>query len=515
MYFSEPFKSSPHSVASPSGEYIATLLPSTGVVVRSTTSLGIIRTIKLPSDLSGSVTNLLWSPSSTAVLIVGTAHLHIFSIPAGDFHGVVQVPQPLTAKPAYVSFGATDNEACIWSSFGIKLTIVDIKSSKAVEISNPKFYNAASTWRGCSFRSRTHHLALLTRVSGKDMISIHSSQTREIQRSWSPDTIDAQGLEWTPDGRWLAVWESQAHGSRIVFYTPDGHVFHDWRGGHQLPALDDMDQYGSGIKVLAFSPNGKYTAVANGSDNICVLGDWFVESMRLRHPQTVEPSNTLKIWQEHAQTRNGQSIGSAFTMAVQAVSPPGLLSNNASDTRFGCNLVKFDSSSSLLATRLDAAPSTIWIWDVSSSELRAVLMYHANVTKVEWHPSQPELLMMRCEGEGDGHSGRAFVWDPLSDGPCPIDFSRHLDCPKITGKTEATWLKVHATESAAIFFTNHQAGIVVSLTDATKEPWGNPSAAPTNPDHAHDSFDGGFESDMDAAISDMDDTFHFKKSPCS
>jgi WD40 repeat protein len=285
---------SPHSLPSLDGKYVATVL-SSSIIVRSVALLEIIRNIKLPSDLSGGVTNFVWSPSSTRVLIAFTDQLHVFSAPGGTFHGVVQIPRPLAAKSAFVTFGATDDEVCIFSPIGTKLTIVNLASSKAVEIANPKFFSTMSALKGCSFRPNTCHMAVLTRAAGKDMISIHNAETREIQRSWCPETVDAQGLAWTPDGRWLVVWDSPAHGTKVLFCTPDGHVFRDWHGGQPQNALDDMDQYGPGVRTLGFSQNGRYTAISDGPNRICMLNDRFVEEARLHHAEAVEPKETLQV----------------------------------------------------------------------------------------------------------------------------------------------------------------------------------------------------------------------------
>lgn len=188
----------------------------------------------------------------------------------------------------------------------------------------------------------------------------------------------------------------------------------------------------------------------------------------------------------------------------------------------GCNLAKFDISSSLLATRLDDAPGTIWIWDIPSSDLRAVLMFHSNVTKLEWHPVQPELLLMRCEGGNYG--SLMFVWDPLSHGPLLINMEHEI--PGTVGsKTYATWLKT-TTESAAIFFTNSATCMIVSLADSDEEPlpWrdGTATAYPIN--HGADAgmqspglvspiedADNSIDIDTDDYTSELDDTFQFKK----
>jgi hypothetical protein len=146
-------------------------------------------------------------------------------------------------------------------------------------------------------------------------------------------------------------------------------------------------------------------------------------------------------------------------------------------------------------------------------------MYHANVTKVEWHPSHPELLLVRCEGEG--YNNLVFVWDPLSNGPRPIDFSRHLPSRKVTSRTDATWLKT-TTESAAVFFTNHAEYILVSLADSAAQealPWANnqatlkPHLNTTDIRISNNEPIDESSTDMDEEMSELDDTFQFKKSP--
>ncbi|KAI1143823.1 hypothetical protein F5Y05DRAFT_407229 [Hypoxylon sp. FL0543] len=500
---------SPHSLPSPNGELIATLLPPS-IIVRAIETLEVFRTIKLPPDLSSGVTSFLWSPSSTRVLVAVVDEVHLFSVTDSGFHGTAKIPSSV-AKSTFVDFGATDHEVCIWSPFGTKLTIVNFASSKVVEIANPKFYHAASAPRGCSFRASTHHLALLTRSSGKDMISIHSPKIRETERSWCPDTIDAQGLGWTPDGKWLVVWESSAQSPRVILYTSDGHIFKDWKGPllHASHVPYDMDlQSGSGVRTVTLSPDGRLTAIANGSTCICILDTpSMVEKMRLRHPQVVQPKDTLQIWQEQDTLPNtGRFSSPAFVRATQAVTPQWTMLSSVQDPISGCNFAKFDCSSSLLATRLEDAPGTIWIWDIPSSDLRAVLMYHANVTTLEWHPTQPELLLMRCEGESYGNL--VFTWDPISHGPRSINTTpRFSGTP--SGKTYATWLRAN-TEAAAVFLTDHATCMVASLADSDAEsvPWRDESA-PTSPMSHKGDTDVRSSPRLASSLGDAEDSINF------
>lgn len=166
---------------------------------------------------------------------------------------------------------------------------------------------------------------------------------------------------------------------------------------------------------------------------------------------------------------------------------------------------------------LEDAPSTLWIWDISVCELRAVLMFHAEIARVEWHPTQSELLLIKCEGQD--HDGVIFVWDPLSDGPRAVDFRSHLPAGRTSGRASAYWLK-SAKGPPSIFFADSKSYLLGSVTDAEEDapPWrsNRPTPAAHSRTLAAPSSDPVEESDadssdMDGEASQLDDTFQFKK----
>lgn len=287
---------SPHCLPSPDGGYVATLSAST-IHVREVESLSTVRDTTLPRHFTGPVASFQWSPSSKMLLVASADEIHVFSACEEEgLYATVRNPVPPAAKLAYAGFGASDTDVCVCASLGLKFAVFDITSSRVVEIANPKFYTAASVRKGLCFRPETRHLTVLTRASGKDMISIHHPKTKEIQRSWSPDTIDAQGLAWSPDGKWLAVWESAAQGHKILFYTPDGNLFKTWFGPQPLVPADAENKLGLGVRLVEFSADARVLAIGDGSRRICMFSMASVtESMRLQHPTSVAPTDTLQV----------------------------------------------------------------------------------------------------------------------------------------------------------------------------------------------------------------------------
>lgn len=272
-------------------------LSASSLHIRAVESLHTIRDTELPRDLSGPVTSLQWSPSSSLLLVASAHQIHVLSVAEDGFHATIRNPLPPAAKPILVGFGASDYQICLCASLGLRFAIFDLRSSKAVEIANPKFYATPSACcRGFCFRPRTGHLSILTRISGKDVISIHDPASVQVQRSWFPDTVDAQGLLWDPDGHWLLTWEAPAHGHKILFYSSDGNLLKTWSGPQPLVAADSDLRLGPGIKLLEFSADARRLAIGDSSRRICILDMASVtESLRLQHPSSIAPTDTLQV----------------------------------------------------------------------------------------------------------------------------------------------------------------------------------------------------------------------------
>ncbi len=256
----------------------------------------IIRVISLPPELASSILWFVWSATSSRLLLASADNIRVYSATDAKFSAIISHPTSGTTKVAHVAFGADDNEICVFSDFGLKLSVFNLVTSKSVEINSPKFYNPGSAPKGVSHRPGSQNLALLSRSGGKDIISIHARDTLDVQRSWWPDTVDAQGLEWSPDGRWLAVWESASQGHRLLVYTADGHLFRSWNG--PLPTSEEETDItlGAGIKLFVWGRNGAHIAIGDYTDMVTILSaPSFSESMSIVHTAAVKPTESLQV----------------------------------------------------------------------------------------------------------------------------------------------------------------------------------------------------------------------------
>lgn len=166
--------------------------------------------------------------------------------------------------------------------------------------------------------------------------------------------------------------------------------------------------------------------------------------------------------------------------------------------------MSFDPSSALLATKLEEAPSTLWIWDVAAAELRAVLIFHGNVSRISWHPTIRETMLVTCDG--DAYKALVFSWDPLAEGPQTCDFSASLP----NGSVQAHWLDIPNLEPGAFLASDSQNCLFASLAENDDErvPW----STDTDDSDSLDQTEHSMSADAyDDEASRLDDTFCFKR----
>lgn len=420
-------KHSNQAVLSPDGKFIATIQPLK-LSLRETSTLRIKIVLPLPSDVS--VTWLRWSPSSTRILVGSSDILLIFSVTGIDILASIRNPNFETTKITSVFFGANDDEILFVHDFGVKLSIFNLSSSGPIDIPNLKLFSPVSILQGCCFRPGTANLTLLTRTNGKDIISIHSRGSLQIVRSWWPKTIDAQGISWSADGRWLAISESACQDYKIFIYTADGHLYKTWQGKIEANRRNDSSITGIGIKLFEWSPNSSYIAIGDYSQKVTILiAPSFSESFVLFHSTAVTPTESCLMWLEVINSAQF-ACRRELKLAKQTVLLP--LTNKKDETKAGANFMKFDQSGKFLATKIEETPTTVWIWDMAVRTIREVFVLECPICKISWHPIIHGLLMFQCEG--DDVSNLVYLWEQTWPTPKFLDLTTQILGGKISGK---------------------------------------------------------------------------------
>lgn len=106
-------------------------------------------------------------------------------------------------KIVNTDFGRTKEEVLVFSDFGSKVTIWSLKTARMVEIRDPKLGKS-----GFGYRSKGGVFALLSRPGAQDTLTLHAPTSYQVLKTTTLQSVDAQGLKWSPDGRWIAVWDT-------------------------------------------------------------------------------------------------------------------------------------------------------------------------------------------------------------------------------------------------------------------------------------------------------------------
>lgn len=126
-------------------------------------------------------------------------------------------------KIVNADFVLNHNQALVTFDMSTHASIVSLTKPQREDIPSPKF----ATNQGLAQSQQQRHFALLLRPKARDQVAVFTSRDGVIEQphSFFPDTLDAQGLQWSPDGSpVLAVWDSMAHGARVTFHTALGHA---------------------------------------------------------------------------------------------------------------------------------------------------------------------------------------------------------------------------------------------------------------------------------------------------
>ena len=257
-------------MASPDGQLIASIYHDR-LTIRSTETNDIVRSWVIVPNAPSQCQSLHWfRPPAVAsgksqrldrdaqrILLATDQNVHLYDVQEPSNTATIDGACGNQGRTAAVDFGYSPNEILIFSDFGVKVTIWSTITSRGVEIKDPKLAG-----RGYSYRTQTGHLAILTRPAAHDVLMLLTPTTYMVLESVEIPTVDAQGIKWSPDGKWLAIWDASSSGYKVLIYTADGHLFRTYLGGQ------DTNTIGLGVKTLEWSPTAGILAI--GDYNYCV-----------------------------------------------------------------------------------------------------------------------------------------------------------------------------------------------------------------------------------------------------
>jgi WD40 repeat protein len=210
--------------------------------------------------------------SQQRVLCGSENRISVWQINSLEWHADIENIEPSVTS---VDFGARDDEVLLLHAWSSKATIFNLDSARSLVIKSPKFCNPSS--QGHGYRPRTRQLAILLKPEAADLLTIHEAYSYEVVTKVVLPTVDAQGLKWSPDGRWIAVWDVPSNGTKILIYTADGQLFRTYSGPKEMESVHDL-----GIKCIEWAPLTR----RNPNSELLVVG---------KYDGTVELLNTRTV----------------------------------------------------------------------------------------------------------------------------------------------------------------------------------------------------------------------------
>lgn len=172
------------------------------------------------------------------------------------------------SETSNIDFGSDENEIIVFHAWNIKTTIFSLDTGRSHVIKAPKFAHQ----NGFGYRPKTRQFAILLKPDATDLLTIHETRTYELINRAVLPTVDAQGLRWSPDGKWIAVWDVASAGTKVLVFTADGQLLRTYTGP---PGFDDS--FDLGVKSIEWSPvsdskeTSDFLAVGKVDGNVDIL----------------------------------------------------------------------------------------------------------------------------------------------------------------------------------------------------------------------------------------------------
>ncbi|GLA03913.1 hypothetical protein AnigIFM60653_003935 [Aspergillus niger] len=355
------------------------------------------------------------------VLCASDSRILVWQLEPLQLHAEIESIEP---GATYVDFGGDENEVVSFHAWNTKITVFKLDSGRSQIIKSPKFSNS----NGFGYRPKTRQFAVLLKPDAVDLLTIHEFRSYELIGRAVLPTIDAQGLKWSPDGRWIAVWDAASAGTRVLIFTADGQLFRTYSGPSGIDSSLDL-----GVRGIEWSP----VTGQRGVSELLVVGkvDGTVDILRTR---TIE-QNSPSVWRERYAADGDleyaeASSSSAFGMPVEPSGAPR-----------GVSIMAFSASGTLLGTVDPTRPNIVWIWDLESTPvLLSALVHEHTVRQVVWHHSKTQLLITTA------NTAYAAVryWSPYSQ-----PFVARIPVPRSeTGRYEVRWLSFDEDGDSKFWF---------------------------------------------------------------
>ncbi|KAL3064019.1 hypothetical protein OYC64_000344 [Pagothenia borchgrevinki] len=401
MNFSEVFKQSNQLCkVSPDGKYLATCVQYR-LVVRDVGTLQILQLYTCLDQIS----HMDWSSDSLFILcaMYKRGLVQVWSLEQPDWHCKIDEGSIGLVSSRWSPDG---RHILNTTEFHLRVTVWSLCTKAVSYIKYPK-----ACQKSIDFSRDGCYMALAERRDCKDFVSVFVCDDWHLLRHFETETQDLAGLEWSPNGCVLAVWDSCLE-YKVLLYSLDG----------RLLSTYSAYEWSLGVKSVTWSPSSQFLAIGSYDEKVRILNHiTWKKITQFEHPATI--NNTKAVVYKEVVKRpavcsddlslhnitigntlfNTQSKYEIFPTPVHL--PVVKPDPDRANPKIGVSTLAFSSDSRYLATKNDNMASVVWVWDVQKMSLVAVLEQTAAVRCFQWDPRRPRLAL--CTG-----NTKLYLWSP-------------------------------------------------------------------------------------------------------
>jgi len=399
-----------------------------------------------------SVDYMEFSPDSNFILAAHykSAEINLFAVNSPEWNGRISEGLAGLIK---TEWSADSRYIITVPEFSVKLTFWSLTNKSVSYIRNPKLLG-----RGVHYNKDRSLGIVVERQNCRDVINILSTEDWSLVRQFETDTEDLAGLEWCPNIDSFVVWDTPLK-YRLQVYTEDGRVELDYSAyEHQL-----------GVRRISFSSSGKLMAVASFDNRIRIFSTlvWTLVHEMDHFPSLHEGdpvSSRAVIYQEEdvplldLDARLALELGGGLMVQQskfkQVNERPLFLDFQKPDPKkgtikIGVQFLRWSSCGRYIGSVCENLCTTVWVWDLETLMLAAIVVHKSPVKNMSWDPVQPRLAIVT--------GGAAlYFWTPLG---CVVGRIPPVSRGTMGGVTEVVW---NPRGSALALFTR-ESGVLCRL----------------------------------------------------
>lgn len=288
------------------------------------------------------------------------------------------------------------------------------------------------------------------RQNAQDVLNLYLPPNTSPYRSVTLPTADALSISWSPDGRWIGVFDSSLGTQQCHIYTADGSPFRQFPTKAQQTSPQSEEDAGLGFKSLTWSTDHVVLAKAQSLTFLSTRIFSFAFEIILASFQTESASleDSVEAYQE---TINAANQRSYTTLTGQLITVPTPKSSIID--------VQPNNIGSFLTCRDAASPTTLYLFNVAKRKMHSIVLQYVGIRKASWHPLRENLLKILSE------DGSLYLWNVDSaQGPSHLGhaFEKRSDINRV----ESKWISQPGQASAKVPPHEDRIAILVSTKKA-------------------------------------------------